>query len=182
MGPDYRFGDEKRAKKFVRQWNDFKGVLGVAYNCTLHELKPRNVTGEKKYPRVDIYVKWLIDGQVHRVWEVFSSISHIWPNRNQCEEYIYNTAQKHSIDHGLWKNNEREGRDATPTPSPGMNGLMPQGPPEFKVEGDVNQNSEDKMKLYLRRMWAVQQGLDPDKLTMKQELEFMMEYDNLDEL
>ncbi|KAH6675987.1 hypothetical protein B0J14DRAFT_561677 [Halenospora varia] len=67
-GPDHRFGDEKIGRKFVRQWNDFKGVLGVAYNCPLKDLMPRKVSGKKTYPRLEIWVKWTIDGKIHRVW------------------------------------------------------------------------------------------------------------------
>ncbi|KAH6662698.1 hypothetical protein B0J14DRAFT_662548 [Halenospora varia] len=117
-GPEHRFGDKKINRKFVRQWNEFKGVLGLAYNCQLEDLKPRKLSGEKKYPKVEIFVKWTILGKVHRVWEVPLSIKHMWPSPNQCKEYIYNTACDHNTKHQAWQSGKRAGREASPTLGP----------------------------------------------------------------
>jgi hypothetical protein len=189
MGPEHRFGDEKDGKKkFVRQWDDFKGVLGVAYNCPLQELMPRNVSGLKKYPRVDVWVKWSIGDEIHRVWEVPSSIKHIFPNPTQCEEYIYNTACDHEKKHQAWLSGQREGKETSPTPGPEMNRLMAQGAPQttrniIKVEENGNNGtplsrpilSEEERMFQFRKQWAMMQKpqLDPENLSSRQMFTFI---------
>ncbi|KAH8674406.1 hypothetical protein BGZ60DRAFT_429415 [Tricladium varicosporioides] len=186
-GPDHRFGDEKIDRKFIRQYNEFKGMLGVAYNCPLEDLRPRKVSGNKRYPRVQMLVKWEIKSEVLRVWEVVSSVKHIWPSPTQCEEYIYNVACDHHKKHQAWLSGEREGRDATPTPGPDTNMLMPTGPqvitqiikPEqHESSGTPLTNiasSDEARMLQFRQQWAALQKpkLDPENLSMKQQFTFL---------
>jgi hypothetical protein len=194
FGPDHRFGDEKIGKKYARQWGDFKGFFAVVYNCPLQELSPR-VTGEKrKYPRIELGTKWSINGVFHRVFEVPSSVKHIWPNPFDCEEYIYNTAVDHDMKYQLWLKGQREGRDASPTPSPQMNRLMPKGPQVtgkgIKTEKDESNgipppkvDNEEERMLQFRRQWAGMQKpkLDPENLSMKQQMKFLNAWNELND-
>ena len=185
FGPDHRFGDEKEGRKFVRRWDDFKGILGVAYNCPLNALAPREKGDGRKYPRVEVWVKWSIYDEIRRVWEVPSSIKHIFPNATQCEEYIYNAACDHAKKHQAWKSGQREGREASPTPGPEMNRLMPKGPQVtgkgIKIEKDGSNGplnsipSEEERMLQFRQQWAMMQNpkLDSENLTMKQMFTFI---------
>ncbi|RDL36278.1 uncharacterized protein BP5553_06890 [Venustampulla echinocandica] len=119
IGPDHRHGDEKNGRIHVRQMDDFKGMLGVSYNCPLEDLRPRPVTGLKNYPKsVEIWVKWCIDGMIYREWEVVSSIKHLWANPTEFEEYVYNTASDHNEKHQAWLSGQREGKETSPTPAP----------------------------------------------------------------
>lgn len=40
-GPDFRKGDEKRDKRYVRSYSEFKGILGEAYKGDVELLKPK---------------------------------------------------------------------------------------------------------------------------------------------
>ncbi|KAH6664014.1 hypothetical protein B0J14DRAFT_569966 [Halenospora varia] len=178
-GPDHRFGDEKIGRKFVRQWNDFKGVLGVAYNCPLKDLMPRKVSGKKTYPRLEIWVKWTIDGKIHRVWEVPSSIKHIWPNPTQCEEYLYNVACDHDKKHRAWQSGQREGREASPSPGPEMDRLMPTGPqvtikPEVHESSGIPPTKTERERMFeYKNMWCELKAIDSENLTTQQEFMFL---------
>jgi len=177
FGPDYRFGDEKRDRKLVRQWDEFKGILGVAYNGPLKALKPKEKGEERKYPRIHVRVKWSIDGEIHRVWEVPSSIKHIWPNSAQCEEYIYNAACDHNEKYQAWKSGQREGKDASPSPGPGIkieengrNGITPH----------KGLRSYEERMLQYRQEWAAKKKLDPEKLSMMQMVMFSKDWENFE--
>ncbi|KFY62930.1 hypothetical protein V497_02149, partial [Pseudogymnoascus sp. VKM F-4516 (FW-969)] len=95
FGPGHRFGDEKgEDMKLIRKPHEFISILGVAFNCPVEELKPKapKKKGEDtvRSPRVDIWVRWEINGEVKDSWEVRSSIKHLF--RSFCDLYIYEAA------------------------------------------------------------------------------------------
>ncbi|KFY31399.1 hypothetical protein V493_01139 [Pseudogymnoascus sp. VKM F-4281 (FW-2241)] len=75
FGPDHRFRDEtingKKGGKLIRKPREFKGIIGVAYNCHVGELalKAPRKKNDPPSPRklgVDVWVKWEINGKVER--------------------------------------------------------------------------------------------------------------------
>jgi hypothetical protein len=194
FGPDHRFGDQKSGRNYVRRYAEFKGVIGVAYSCSLEKLMPRKDGDKRKYPRVEVRVKWNINGAIHRVWEVPSSFKHIFPSPSQCEEWIYITAVDHDTKYQLWLKGQREGRDASPTPAPGIGRLMPKAPQVtgkgIKTENDESSgitspkvDTEEERMLQFRRQWAGMQKpkLDPENLSMRQQLTFLTAWNELHE-
>ncbi|KAH7370283.1 hypothetical protein BKA65DRAFT_488059 [Rhexocercosporidium sp. MPI-PUGE-AT-0058] len=63
FGPDHRLGDQKVAKKFVRRRRELLGIAGLAYNCDLKDLEPREKGESRRVAPLEIWVKWEISGR-----------------------------------------------------------------------------------------------------------------------
>ena len=186
FGPDHRHGDEKQGRKFVRRWDDFKGIQGEAYNCKLAELKPKEKGEKRAYPLTELLVKWEIDGKVKRTWETRSSIKHLWPNPTLCDEYIYVSAEHHHKQHQDWLNGERKATSKSPSPGPDMQRLRPHGtpPPEPEIKNEhenANGGSPPKgnkspmaaMREY-REEWCALEDIDPTEMSPEDKANFLL--------
>jgi hypothetical protein len=144
FGPDWRLGDEKINKKFVRRRRELKGIIGLAYNCDLADLIPREKGETRKVAPLEILVKWEIDGEVEKVWEIRSSIRHLFSNAKKCDTYIYAAAKWHAERHQEWLHGHREAKDKSPTPNPNSRLSAtpePTGLKPIKTEGENNGNN-----------------------------------------
>ncbi|KAH6699891.1 hypothetical protein BKA61DRAFT_582741 [Leptodontidium sp. MPI-SDFR-AT-0119] len=99
FGPDYRLRDLKVAKKFVRKRRELLGIAGLAYNCDLKDLEPREKGETRRVAPLEIWVKWEISGVIQKKWEVRSSIRHLFSNAKKCDVYIYEAAKWHAARH-----------------------------------------------------------------------------------
>ena len=193
FGPDHRLGDVKVNKKFVRRMHEFKGIQGVAFDGPIEGMKPKQ-PGEKgrKFPRTELWVKWEIDGEIERRWEVRASIKHLWPNPGQCDEYIYIVAQYHAERHQQWLDGQRQVKEKSPTPlpanifqgglkaSPGLNKSTPGGPGEapLKTEGNGSSPTQtitsDKMSMKdWKEEYFTIMDLEPTEMTAEEKHEMM---------
>ncbi|PVH67301.1 hypothetical protein DL98DRAFT_662688, partial [Cadophora sp. DSE1049] len=116
FGPDHRLGDQKVAKKFVRKRRELLGIAGLAYNCALKDLEPREKGETRRVAPLEIWVKWEIGGVIQKTWEVRSSIRHLFSSPKKCDVYIYEAAKWHAARHEEWQNGQREAKDRSPTP------------------------------------------------------------------
>ena len=187
FGPDHRFGDKQQDRKFVRKWDEFKGIIGEAYNCSLDLLKPKEKGEKRTYPTTDLWVKWEIDGEIKRVWETRSSIKHLWPNPALCDEYIYESAKHHAKQYQDWLNGEREAKSKSPTPGPDMLRLMSQSTsaPETRIKeedddrnGSPSSGNKSQMAAMLeyREEWCALEGKDSTKMTPEDKANFLLSW------
>ncbi|KAH6712157.1 hypothetical protein BKA61DRAFT_675955 [Leptodontidium sp. MPI-SDFR-AT-0119] len=125
FSPDYRLRDLKVAKKFVRKRRELLGIAGLAYNCDLKDLKPRE-KGETR----------------RKKWEVRSSIRHLFSNAKKYDVYIYKAAKWHAAYHEEWQNGQREAKDRSPTlvPNSRLSPTPAPSQPEIKTEDKDNGN------------------------------------------
>ncbi|KFY99063.1 hypothetical protein V498_01037 [Pseudogymnoascus sp. VKM F-4517 (FW-2822)] len=134
FGPKHRKGDNKDDDgQLVRKSHEFKGILGVAFNCPVEDLAPKvKIKTEKggppnppsrRYPRTEVLVKWEIAGVVYKCWEVRSSIKHLFSSF--CDQYIYQAALHSEKQYNAWKAGERKSEDRSPTPAPRPWGSVP---------------------------------------------------------
>jgi hypothetical protein len=189
FGPDHRYGDEKQGRKFVRKWDEFKGIQGEAYNCSVSLLRPKEKGEERTYPTTELLVKWEINGKILRTWETRSSIKHLWPNPALCDEYIYVSAKHHAKQHDDWLTGQRKATSKSPSPGPDMQYLRPQGTPtpeiKIKTEDEIvngasnpstpsgNKSSMAAMLEY-REEWCALEGIDPTKMTPEDKANFLL--------
>jgi hypothetical protein len=89
FGDEYRLGDQKIKKKFVRKRREINRIFGLAYNCDLHDLRPREKGEARKAPPLEIGIKWKISGEIIRRREIRSSIRYVFSSPKKCDEYIY---------------------------------------------------------------------------------------------
>jgi hypothetical protein len=99
FGPDHRLRDEKVNKKFVHKRRELLGIMNLAYNCDLTDLRPREKGEQRKVAPLKILVKWEIAGEVKKVWEIRSLIRHLFSNAKKCDTYIYEAAKWHATRH-----------------------------------------------------------------------------------
>ncbi|KFY98957.1 hypothetical protein V500_01505 [Pseudogymnoascus sp. VKM F-4518 (FW-2643)] len=134
FGPKHRKGDEKDEDgQLVRKSHEFKGIIGVAFNCPVEDLALKvKIKREKgappsppspRYPRTEVLVKWEIAGEVSKCWEVRSSIKHLFSSF--CDQYIYQAALHGEKQYNAWKAGERKSKDRSPTPAPKPWGSVP---------------------------------------------------------
>ncbi|OBT59307.1 hypothetical protein VE04_00385 [Pseudogymnoascus sp. 24MN13] len=186
FGPKHRFGDNKETG--IREPHEFKGIIGVAYNCPVEELAPKapRAKGDPPNPRkpgVDIWVKWEINGEVKRCWEVRSSIKHLF--RSFCDLYIYQAAVHYEQQYNAWKDGERPAEDRSPTPavtrlqsaSPGLGANIKkenQTVPAPAIQ--ITNTALSPIKQY-REEWCDLQDVDPKKMTAEDGLNFKLAWD-----
>ncbi|KFY95250.1 hypothetical protein V500_02868 [Pseudogymnoascus sp. VKM F-4518 (FW-2643)] len=122
--------------KLIRKVHEFKGIIGVAFNCPVEDLAPKvKIKKEKKeegdppsppaprYPRTEVLVRWEIAGKVTECWEVRSSIKHLFSSF--CDQYIYRAALLAEKQYNEWKDGKRKSEDRSPTPAPRPWGSVP---------------------------------------------------------
>ncbi|KAH6701349.1 hypothetical protein BKA61DRAFT_681547 [Leptodontidium sp. MPI-SDFR-AT-0119] len=142
FSPDHRLRDLKVAKKFVRRRRELLGITGLAYNCDLKDLEPKEKGETRRVTPLKIRVKWEIGGVIQKTWEVRSSIRHLFSNAKKCDVYIYDAAKWHAARHEEWQNSQREAKDRSPTlalnsrlsPTPELKQL------EIKIKGGNSGN------------------------------------------
>ncbi len=166
FGEEHRLGDEKINKKFIRKRREIHGVFGLAYNCDLHDLRPREKGETRKVAPLEIGVKWKIDGQIMKRWEIRSSIRHIFSSPKKCDEWIYLAAQYHAARYQNWKEGKLQGKARSPTLDPNSR-LSPS--PEvgniIKKEDANGQNTPPKTPMQeYREEWCEVNEIDPEKL------------------
>lgn len=181
FGPDHRVGDEKNGKKFVRRWNEFKGIQGEAYEGDVDELRPKEKGEKRPFPKTELLVKWEIGGQIKRTWEVRSSIKHLWANPSKCDEYIYHAALHHAKQYQDWLSGQRAATSKSPSPGPSAN-LMPKGSQDkgkgIKKEGDDGNSgtaSKSPMIQY-REEWCELEEIDPATMTPEDKANFLLSW------
>ncbi|KFZ24700.1 hypothetical protein V502_00823 [Pseudogymnoascus sp. VKM F-4520 (FW-2644)] len=185
FGPKHRFGDNKETG--IREPHEFKGIIGVAYNCPVEELAPRapRKKGDAPNPRkpgVDVWVEWEINGEVKRCWEVRSSLKIF---RSFCDLYIYQAALHYEKQYNAWKANERKSADRSPTPavtrlqsaSPGLGADIKkesQAVPAPAIQ--ITNTALSPIKQY-REEWCDLQDIDPKKMTAEDGVNFKLAWD-----
>ena len=194
FGPDHRLGDQKVAKKFVRKRRELLGIAGLAYNCDLKDLEPREKGETRRIAPLEIWVKWEINGAIHKTWEIRSSVRHLFSSPKKADAYIYEAAKWHAARHQEWQNGQREAKDRSPTPVPNS-GLSPTpepNQPEVKVEGESNGNplaatnssAETKSAkraamLQYREQWCDLKGIDPENMDPAAEGRFLKAWNEI---
>lgn len=194
FGPDHRIGDQKVAKKFVRKRREFLGIKGLAYNCDLKDLLPREKGETRRVAPLEIWVKWEIDGAIHKTWEIRSSIRHLFTSPKNADAYIYEAAKYYAARHQEWQNGQREAKDRSPTPVPNSRLSPTPEPkqPEVKVEGESNGNplaatnssAETKSAkraamLQYREQWCDLKGIDPENMDPAAEGRFLKAWNEI---
>ena len=99
FGEDHRLRDQKINKKFVRKRREIDRVFSLAYNCDLHDSRPREKGEATKAPPLKIGIKWKIDGEIMKRWEIRPSIRHVFSGPKKCDEYIYAAAKYYAARH-----------------------------------------------------------------------------------
>ncbi|PVH71730.1 hypothetical protein DL98DRAFT_539825 [Cadophora sp. DSE1049] len=112
FGPTFRYGDKKDEDgNHLRSRDEFLGFLAEAYPGDVEGLRPKKTWTDKKgkkrvekrkFPITDLYVLWLIEGELKRAWETRSSIKHLWTSPGECDKDIYNSAKLHAAEHQKW--------------------------------------------------------------------------------
>ncbi|KAG4412491.1 hypothetical protein IFR04_014385 [Cadophora malorum] len=194
FGPDHRIGDQKVAKKFVRKRREFLGIKGLAYNCDLKDLLPREKGETRRVAPLEIWVKWEINGAIHKTWEIRSSIRHLFTSPKNADAYIYEAAKYYAARHQEWQNGQREAKDRSPTPVPNSRLSLTPEPkqPEVKVEGESNGNplaatnssAETKSAkraamLQYREQWCDLKGIDPENMDPAAEGRFLKAWNEI---
>ncbi|OBT85140.1 hypothetical protein VE02_05627 [Pseudogymnoascus sp. 03VT05] len=198
FGPQDRYGDEKLAGQLIRKPHEFKSILGVAFNCPIEELAPKapkekgdkKKGDEKRSPRVDIWVKWEINGEVLCTWEVRSSIKHLF--RSFCDLYIYEAAVHFEAQHDAYVAGKRTAEDRSPTPLPRTPAVAMQiknenqdvdlSAPEIQITNEqgavkkVSSTTLSPIKQY-REEWCDLQDVDPKKMTAEDGVNFKLAWD-----
>ncbi|KFY02411.1 hypothetical protein O988_02174 [Pseudogymnoascus sp. VKM F-3808] len=195
FGPGHRFGDEKgEDMKLIRKPHEFISILGVAFNCPVEELKPKapKKKGEAsvRSPRVDIWVRWEINGEVKDSWEVRSSIKHLF--RSFCDLYIYEAAVHFEGQYNAHIDGKRTAEDRSPTPLPrapavamqikGENQDVDLTAPEIQImneQGAVKKVSSTMLspiKQY-RAEWCDLKDIEPKKMTTEDDANFKLAWD-----
>lgn len=168
FGPDKRLGDVKDdKKKFVRRKRELVSILGLAYNCDLDDLQPREKGEKRRLPPLEIWVKWKIDGKIKRAWEIRSSIRHLFSNAKKADTYIYDAAKWHAKRHLEWLEGKREAKDSSPSPEPNSRlspTPAPTGSKPIKTEGDDNSPPKRSPMLEYREQWCELNGIDLEEL------------------
>ncbi|KFY28050.1 hypothetical protein V491_00656 [Pseudogymnoascus sp. VKM F-3775] len=182
-----RYGDAKDDNgNLICKPEEFKAILGVAFNCPVEELKPKppRKKGDpprERSPRVEIWVRWEVNGKIETTWEVRSSIKHLF--RSFCDQYIYESALHFEAQHNLYLQGQRTAEDRSPTP-------FPQAAPVIKDEGQavnltapaiqitkpVNAAASTDLspiKQY-RAEWCDLKDIDPKKMTPEDDANFKM--------
>ncbi|KAL5345184.1 hypothetical protein ACLOAV_009553 [Pseudogymnoascus australis] len=157
FGKDDREGDKPGADgKLIRKIHEFKGIIGVAFNCPVEDLAPKvKIKKEKgdppsppapRYPRTEVLCRWEIAGKVIECWEVRSSIKHLFSSF--CDQYIYRAALLAEKQYKEWKDGERKSEDRSPTPAPRPWGSVP--PPTEKQTVDLTSVAEPAQKVQVK--------------------------------
>ncbi|KAH7309375.1 hypothetical protein BKA65DRAFT_519694 [Rhexocercosporidium sp. MPI-PUGE-AT-0058] len=194
FGPDHRLGDQKVAKKFVRRRRELLGIAGLAYNCDLKDLEPREKGETRRVAPLEIWVKWEIGGVIQKTWEIRSSIRHLFSNAKKCDVYIYEAAKWHAARHEEWQNGQREAKDRSPTPVPNSR-LSPTpepSQPKIKTEGEdsgsplagtsstaSSKASNRAAMLQYREQWCDLKGIDPDSMEPAAEGRFLKAWNEI---
>ncbi|CAG8972322.1 hypothetical protein HYALB_00001725 [Hymenoscyphus albidus] len=167
FGPENRLGDEKVGRKLIRRKREFKAIQGLAYSCVVDDLKPKE-KGEKgkRPPPLQIWVRWEISGKIADVWEIRSSIRHLWNSPNACDEYIYLAAKYHAARHQEWLDSrrQRQGKYISRTLAPGLGGLG---------NHTTNPSPHDAMLKY-REQWCALEGIDSQKMDAAAKANFLL--------
>ncbi|KAH8772308.1 hypothetical protein BGZ57DRAFT_954121 [Hyaloscypha finlandica] len=180
FGPDNRLGDVKVNKKFVRRKRELMSILGLAYNCDLDDLQPREKGEKRRLPPLEIWVKWKIDGEIKKVWEIRSSIRHLFSNVKKADTYIYDAAKWHAKRHQEWLDGQREAKDKSPTPDPNSrlsSTPEPTGTKPIKTESDDNSQPQpgppppESPMLKYKKQWCELKGIDPKVMDEDPEVE-----------
>ncbi|PVH68051.1 hypothetical protein DL98DRAFT_522983 [Cadophora sp. DSE1049] len=192
FGPDHRLGDQKLVKKFVRRRRELLGIAGLAYNCALNDLKPREKGETRKVAPLEIWVKWEIGGVIQKTWEIRSSIRHLFSSPKKCDVYIYKAAKWHAARHEEWQNGQREAKDRSPTPLPNSRLSPTPDPsqPEIKVEDNSNplaatsstalsKASNRAAMLQYREQWCDLKGIDPENMEPAAEGRFLKAWNEI---
>ncbi|KAH7378948.1 hypothetical protein BKA64DRAFT_648371 [Cadophora sp. MPI-SDFR-AT-0126] len=194
FGPDHRLGDLKVAKKFVRRRRELLGIAGLAYNCDLNDLEPREKGETRRVAPLEIWVKWEIGGVIQKKWEVRSSIRHLFSSPKKCDAYIYEAAKWHAARHEEWQNGQREAKDRSPTPVPNSRLSPTPEPtqPKIKVEGENSDKplaatssttsskaSKRAAMLQYREQWCELKGIDPDNMEPAAEGRFLKAWNEI---
>ncbi|OBT40484.1 hypothetical protein VE00_07884 [Pseudogymnoascus sp. WSF 3629] len=199
FGPRNRKGDEKPDGQLIRKPHEFKAILGVAFNCPIEELAPKapkeksdkKKGDEKRTPRVDIWVKWEINGEVHCTWEVRSSIKYLF--RSFCDLYIYEAAVHFEAQHDAYIAGKRTAEDRSPTPLPRTPAVAMQikdenqavdlSGPEIQITNEqgavkkVSSTTLSPIKQY-REEWCDLQDIgDPKNMTISDGVNFKLAWD-----
>ncbi|KFZ23508.1 hypothetical protein V502_02015 [Pseudogymnoascus sp. VKM F-4520 (FW-2644)] len=194
FGPGHRFGDDKVDGKLIRKSHEFVSILGVAFNCPVEELKPKapKKKGEDtvRSPRVDIWVKWEINGKVEDSWEVRSSIKHLF--RSFCDLYIYEAAVHFEGQYNAHIDGKRTAEDRSPTPVPrtpavamqikGENQDVDLTAPQIQITNEqgavkkVSSTTLSPIKQY-REEWCDLEDIDPKKMTKEDGVNFKLAWD-----
>jgi hypothetical protein len=77
----------------MRRRRELISIIGVAYNCNLEELRPREKDEARRLPPLEIWIKWEIDSVIYKKWEIRSSIRHLFSSPKKCDNFIYTGAQ-----------------------------------------------------------------------------------------
>ncbi|KAH6704164.1 hypothetical protein BKA61DRAFT_680417 [Leptodontidium sp. MPI-SDFR-AT-0119] len=197
FGPDHRLGDLKVAKKFVRKRRELLGIAGLAYNCDLKDLEPREKGETRRVAPLEIWVKWEIGGVIQKKWEVRSSIRHLFSNAKKCDVYIYEAAKWHAARHEEWQNGQREAKDRslTPVPNSRLSPTPEPSQPEIKIEGGNIGNppaatngtasskaSQRAAMLQYREQWCDLKGIDPENMEPAAEGRFLKAWNEIKDL
>jgi hypothetical protein len=131
FGKNNRKGDEDG--NLIRKIHEFKGIIGVAFNCPVEDLAPKvKIKKEEgdpssppapRYPRTEVLVRWNIVGKVTEYWEVRLSIKYLFSSF--CDQYIYRAALLAEKQYNDWKDGKRKSEDRSPTPAPRLWGSVP---------------------------------------------------------
>jgi hypothetical protein len=145
FGPDFRRGDEKVGRKYVRTTNELKGILGVAMAKGLTpDLKPKAKGETRKFPRVYLYCKWEIHGETIKCWEVRASIKHLYARPEDCDKYIYLRMQRQEQRYAEWLSGQRRGNSNSTSPGPAE--LLPGNQRETSIEAANNLAAQQTVK------------------------------------
>ena len=108
------------------------------------------------------------------MWEVRSSIRHLFSNVKKADTYIYDAAVWHAKRHQEWLDGQREAKDRSPTPDPNSRlspSPEPTGQKPIKTEGDDNSQGPPvpptppkSAMLQYREQWCELNEIDPEKL------------------
>ncbi|CZT07009.1 uncharacterized protein RAG0_12595 [Rhynchosporium agropyri] len=194
FGPDHRLGDQKVAKKFVRKRRELLGIAGLAYNCDLKDLEPREKGEARRVSPLEIWVKWEISGAIYKTWEIRSSIRHLFSSAKKADAYIYEAAKWHAARHQEWQNGQREAKERSPTlvPNSQLSPTPEPKKPEVKIEGAsdgsslvvTNSSVESKSAkraamLQYREQWCDLKGIDPEFMDPAAEGRFLKAWNEI---
>ncbi|KAG9230725.1 hypothetical protein BJ875DRAFT_444736 [Amylocarpus encephaloides] len=170
FGADHRLGDEKVKRKLIRRKKEFIAIHGLAYSCDLDDLKPKEKGEKRRLPPLEIRVKWEINRVISVVWEVRSSIRHLWSSHKACDEYIYLAAKYHAARHQEWLDGQHQGKYMSRTLAPGLGRLGHYA---------TNPSPHDAM-LKFREQWCALEGIDSHKMDAAAKADFLLTWNRIE--
>ncbi|KFY68731.1 hypothetical protein V496_00875 [Pseudogymnoascus sp. VKM F-4515 (FW-2607)] len=187
FSPKNRKGDVKGDDgKLIRKVHEFKGIIGVAFNCPVEDLAPKvKIKKEKKeegdppsppaprYPRTEVLVS------------------------SFCDQYIYRAALLAEKQYNEWKDGKRKSEDRSPTPAPRPWGSVPPpagnqavdlasvaAEPAQKVQFKIEEGADNPptattlspMKRY-QASWCELNDVDPQNMDAETKAKFLVTWD-----